>query len=386
MLRALLQPDQAYRIIQNEIDPLPLNSQDDELLDPIFLQAELALETGEPINPAIQDVRLESPHPAFSRLMAIKARLLNKAGNQKQAEQLFQLAMNKMVNPDPAADPSTWTAPYRKYLNLVSMIEAALDLGLWDQAISTTQKIIELTPDEPLPQVYLARALVLQAEYHNLCETLEVTAHKSSGNPLSIENSILCQQYLDQARSMLETYQKQPLQIEHGLTYDQIYRWQARLNIAYHLHDDLYSDPSEILTHQLTYDDSAALISYLHRQNLLDPGSDSLTRIIKLARSHPRNPSVILHVALALQDNNPENAMKSLQSVLQQNPFSKNHTHRFLQHFISQDCAKSWAGRHRPGSSRSGHRILAGRTQLACPGCAYLQAKLESQRCHPPSG
>ncbi len=185
MLRALLQPDQAYRIIQNEIDPLPLNSQDEELLDPIFLQAELALETGEPINPAIQDVRLESPHPAFSRLMAIKARLLNKAGNQKQAEQLFQLALNKMLNPDPAADPSTWTAPHRKYLNLVSMIEAALDLGLWDQAISTTQKIIELTPDEPLPQVYLARALVLQAEYHNLCETLEVTAHKPSGNPLS---------------------------------------------------------------------------------------------------------------------------------------------------------------------------------------------------------
>ena len=78
------------------------------------------------------------------------------------------------------------------------------------------------------------------------------------------------------------------------------------------------------------------MITHLHRQNLLDPGSDALTRIIKLARAHPRNPAVILQVALALQDNNPENAMKSLQSVLQQNPFSKDPTIAFCNYLLAK--------------------------------------------------
>ena len=327
--RALLQYDQAYQQIKDEIDSGKIDYQDFECLNYIFLQAELALETGEPINSIVQDVRLEPPDPSFSRLMAIKARLMNKAGNHKQAEQLFQLAINKTINPGQNTNPTSWSAPYIQYLNLISIIEAALDLGFWEQAVAYTQKVIELSPGEPLPQLYLARALILKAEYHNLCELLEVTTHKPAGNPLSVENSSLCSQYLDQTRSLLETYQNDRLQIDHGLTYDQIYRWRARANIVYTLRDEANPDPSEILSRQLTYDDSAALISYLHRQNLLDPGSDSLTMIIKLARNHPRNPAVILHVALALQDNNPDHAIRSLQAVLQQNPFAKNPTIAF---------------------------------------------------------
>ena len=327
--RALLQYDQAYQHIKDEIDSGTIDSQDIESLNYIFLQAELALETGEPISSVIQDVKLEPHDPSFSRLMAIKARLMNKAGNQKQAEQLFQLAINKTINPGPATDPATWSAPYIQYLNLISLIEAALDLGFWEQATAYTQKVIELIPGEPLPQLFLARALVLKAENYNLCETLEVITHKPAGNPLSVENSSLCSQYLDQARSVLATYQDDQYQIDHGLTYDQIYRWRARANIVYNLRDEATPDPSEILSRQLTSEDSAALISYLHRQNLIDPGSDSLTRIIKLARNHPRNPAVILYVALALQDNNPDHAIKSLQAVLQQNPFAKNPTIAF---------------------------------------------------------
>ena len=257
--RALLQHDQAYRIIQAEIESVTIDPQDDAQLEAIFLQAELALETGELINPAIQDVRLDAPHPSFCRLMAIKARLMNKAGNHKQAEQLFQLALNKMVNPDPTSDLPTWSAPYTKYLTLISMVEAALDLGQWNQAAINTQKLIELSPGEPLPQLYLARTLVLKAEYYNLCEIFEVSAHKPSGNPLSAEDASLCMQYLDQARASLETYQNDPLQIEHGLTYDQIYRWQARAHIVYNFQDETNPDPSEMLSPQLTCDDFGCL-------------------------------------------------------------------------------------------------------------------------------
>jgi Flp pilus assembly protein TadD len=330
LYRALLQQDQAYKFVEEEINPEVNKSADErELLDYICLQAELALETGEHIKSAIQDVKLEPSDPSFSRLMAIKARLLNKAGNYKQAGQVFQLALNKTKNPDQTTDLSNWSVPYIKYLNLISIIEAALDLGFWDQAKTCTQQVIELTTGEPLPHLYLARELILKAEFNNLCEILEVTKHKPSENILAFENFDQCINYLDQAKSTLETYQNDHIGIEQGLTNDQIYRWRARASIVFEQRDELNPDPSEILAHQLTYDDSASLISHLHRLALLDPDSDSLTRIIKIARSHPRNLAVMLHVALALNDNNPANAMKSLQSVLQENPLSKSPTIAF---------------------------------------------------------
>ncbi|OGN94053.1 MAG: hypothetical protein A2Z71_11455, partial [Chloroflexi bacterium RBG_13_50_21] len=300
-----------------------------EYLDYIFLQAELALETGEQISPEIQSITLESSHPSFSRLMAINARLLNKAGNYNQAGQLFQLALTKTNLPEQTTNLPNWFAPYSKYLNLISIIEAAQDLGLWDQAITHTQLVIELTSEEPLPQLHLARANVLKAEFYNLCELLEVTKHKPSIEARSSESFALCTQYLDQAKSILEKYQNVQIANDLGLAHDQIYRWRARANIAFDRHDVADPDPVDILVHRPTSDDTVSLISHLHHLDLLDPGSDSLTRIIKLARLYPRNPAVILHIALALQGNNPVNALKSLQSVLQQNPFSKSPTIAF---------------------------------------------------------
>jgi predicted Zn-dependent protease len=334
LFRALLQHDQGYQFVQDEIMPEAGEAALDQgYLDYIFLQAELALETGAPIQPAIQEVKLETSHPAFSRLMAIKARLLNKAGNHKHAAQLFQLGLKKTVEADQSTDLPNWSAPYTRYINLVSLIEAALDLGLWEQASACTQQVIGLTTAEPLPQLYFARELILKAEFTKLCEALEVTKHKPALNTLSSEVFDQCTTYLDQARSTLEVYQNDPIVCEQGLTYDQIYRWRGRATIAYEQQDEAAPDPSEILAHQLTFDDAAALISHLHRLALRDPASDALTQIIKLARAHSRNPAVILCVALALNDNDAANAMKSLQSVLQQNPFSKSPASAFC-HFL----------------------------------------------------
>ena len=93
--------------------------------------------------------------------------------------------------------------------------------------------------------------------------------------------------------------------------------------------DETSPDDFEILAHQRSGEDLAALVNHLHHLAVLDPDSDALSRIIKLARSAPKNPAVILQVALALHETNPADAMKALQSVLQQNPFSKNPTIAF---------------------------------------------------------
>ena len=328
--RALLQTDQAYQIVKCETDPDASKFPDEQsYLDFICLHTELALETGEHIIPDIKDVQLEPSHPTFSRLMAINARLMNKAGNYKQSEQLFQLAFNKMMNPDRAAYPSSWSAPFYKYLNMISVIAAAHDLGLWDQAMTCTQQVIESAAGEPLSHLNLARTIILKAEYNNLCEIVEVTKHKPSIDSPSFETFNLCTDYLDHAKSILETYQGEVIVDGHEIAYDQIYRWQARTDIVFKHDDEQSLDPSEILSHQLTPGDLSALIYHFHNLHLHDPDSDSLTRIIKLARAYPRNPAVIMHLALALYDDNPADAMKSLQSVLEQNPYSKSPTIAF---------------------------------------------------------
>jgi tetratricopeptide (TPR) repeat protein len=328
--RALLQPDQAYQIISCETDLDASKFSDAQsYLDFIYLYTELALETGEKIIPGIQDVQLDASSSSYGRWMAINARLMNKAGNYKQAEQLFQLAFNKTINPDQATNPSNWSDPYNQYLNIISVIEAAQDLGLWDQAMTCAQLVVESAAGEPLSHLNLARTIILKAEYNNLCEIVEVTKHKPSIASHASDIFDLCKEYLEHAKSILEAYQGEVIVDGHEIANDQIYRWQARSDIVYTHDHEQNLDPSEILSHQLTPGDLTALIYHFHNLHQHDPDSDSLTRIIKLARAYPRNPLVILHVALALYDDNPVDAMKSLQSVLEQNPYSKSPTIAF---------------------------------------------------------
>ena len=108
-----------------------------------------------------------------------------------------------------------------------------MDLGLWDQALDLTQQIIESRSAEPLPHLKLAEAIIRQAEFNHLCEIFEVTNHKPAPNSLSSESLNQCTKYLDQAQTILESYQGEQIVAEHALTNDQIYRWRARADIIF---------------------------------------------------------------------------------------------------------------------------------------------------------
>lgn len=328
--RALIQPDQAYKIIDGEATISAADFIDEQsYIDFISLHTELALETGNPIKPDFQDIQLETSNSSFPRLMAIKSRLMNKAGNYKQAEQIFQIALKSIKNLDHPANLPSWSASYAKYLTMNSLVEAALDLGLWDQAVNGAQRVMESSPGEPLSYLDLAKAIVLQAEFYNLCEITEVSKHKPSADSISKETYHQFSQHLVTVKSLLVPYKSELIIKEHELADDQIYRWQARADIAFKQYEDANSNFCEILTHQPTSGDAASMIYYLHQLDLQDPASDSITRIIKIARSYPRNPAVLLQVALAIHDDNPVDAMKSLQSVLEQNRYYKGPTIAF---------------------------------------------------------
>jgi hypothetical protein len=110
------------------------------------------------------------------------------------------------------------------------VIEAALDLGLWDQAIDLTQQILESRAAEPLPHYILAKTIIRQAEFAHLCEIFDVTHHKPASNSLSSERFNQCSQYLNHALEILEAYRGEQLVAEYAVTNDQIYRWQRFRN------------------------------------------------------------------------------------------------------------------------------------------------------------
>jgi tetratricopeptide (TPR) repeat protein len=325
ILRLLLQPEKAYQVLDSEPETGGKHSTDaQDYLDFICLHTELALETGERIREGILEISLEASHPCFSRLMAINARLMNKAGNTKQALQLFQLAVKHNPQHGEVKSSADWSAAYMRDLNLISLIEAAQELSLWNEAWNLTQQYAARAEAEPLPHLHLARITIRKAEFNQLCDLFEVSQHKPKVNEQPEQAISACTDYLGRAKSNLEALQAHSPIPQYEITQDQIYRWQARAANLIPAKDGIALEPNEILANQQTTDDLVSWLNQLYKTHHNDPDGACLPKIIKLARQFPRNPAIVLQVALVLQENNPEEAMKSLQGVIEHNPSAKN--------------------------------------------------------------
>jgi Flp pilus assembly protein TadD len=337
LLRALLQPEQAYQILDAEPErALPQSAVSQDYLDFICLHTELALETDERIREDIQDVRLETNHPYFSRLMAINARLMNKAGNYTQALQLYQLAVNHYAQHSQASSNASWNTVYQQHLNLVSLIEAAEVLGLWDHARNFTQQYAASAEVEPLARLHLARTTILKAEFNHLCELFEISHHKPKTDQQPEQIASTCAGFLEHARSIIEQLQAEPPIPQYEITQDQIYRWQARADNLFESTEAATPEPGNILARQQTSGDLASWVNQLHKTYRKEPDGVVLPQIIKLARQYPRNPVIILQVALVLRESNPEEAVKSLQGVIEHNPSAKNPSMAFCNILLAQ--------------------------------------------------
>ena len=339
--RILLQPDTAFDVLMQT----PKNNRSDfgseqDYLDYLFLHTELALELGERLCPDIQEVKLENSHPSFCRWMAINSRLMNKAGNYKQAEQLFQIAISNLNTIEQSANQTGWSAPLVLHSNLVAVIDAAHDLGLWTLAKDYSDRAIEIAPDEPLSRINYAKTLVLRTEFIQLCDQFDVTEHKPAFDLQPADAYELISQYIDIASEKLEACRELFDGMPQRITDKFINRWHIRAEIIFGRMEKTPIHPEELLTERISPGDTAAVIHYLH-QNMNGVGDeDILARIINLARAFPRNPAVILQVALALQAGSPKDALISLQSVLEHNPYTKNPVIAFS-HFLLARIAQA---------------------------------------------
>lgn len=325
LYRSLMQPHQAYMICSAEV---MLSRRDfeneDEYLDYLCFHTELALELGMQIAPEIQDLQVEPGNAAFIRMAAIKSSLISLSGDSNQAKQLFKFVVNKINQLRPNQESSSWEFGTFRYKQLNSLCEAACRLGFWEYATFFAQEMIDLAKEDPLPLLNYAKSIIMRAEYEQLCDSFDVVEHNTKDASQSTINSSICLQYLEKAQGFLVNYQYEKLFDEYGITFNELLRWRARAAMVYDITDQTDENLNEILNQYHSKDDISAVIHQLHRQAGSDPDGDAMTKIIKIARSYKNEPSVILQVALALQGNNPDSIVRSLQAVLQDNPSVKN--------------------------------------------------------------
>ncbi len=323
LYRSLLQSREAFQILQDNVPECCQDGDEAEYSNYLCLHTELALELGDQIPAELQKMKVDVSDPAFLRLAAINARLLNKAGKSHEAVEYLQRAMDRASKPDANLKVIPWYTANISYNSLISFAEAAMDLNLWELAVNCVRQLLEASSGDPLPNLLQAKVIVLKAEFAHLGETFEICNHiPEMGTTPSAEYDD-CLQHLNQVGGLIELYQDEQAYANRNLSDDMVRRWQARANLIFGRGSDEDLDPVEVLSHSTAYEDAAALVPTLHHLSAVDPDGEAMTHIIKIARMYPNNPTVILQVALALQDSNPSSAMKSLQTVIEQNTSSR---------------------------------------------------------------
>ncbi len=173
---SMLQPDLALSYLDHD-EPEMEGDEHLSHLDYHCLLAELALDEGEDHIAVNQLVKILETAPEDARVMAIQARLSIKRGDYHAANASFKTAFAAIGDLTKA-----------QLTGLRLLAETALETRQWDRSIEILRHIIDIAPKEPASHLFLARVLVLRAEYERLCQSLEAV-HRTPGEASMDEDS-----------------------------------------------------------------------------------------------------------------------------------------------------------------------------------------------------
>lgn len=289
LARAMLQEDYARRILQ---DGWPRDKETaDDMADlahnhvPYFcLYGELALDAGEEIRAAEALTEAVKRAPEEARVIALQARLNACKGDLELARGL----LNRLV------DSRTQERKSLENLDLeaasvLAIGDAGVELALWELALAQYSRALSVLKHEPYPNLRLAQALVLRAEKQRFCQEVGATQHAPGEEALS-----------EYARQQFETAIETATHRTSSPAKTQVIaRWKARgaaifgLSIMSQQDLNLLSqEPEEV----------AARMAALNARG-------DVSGAVATARSFPLHPLVLAHLALALIDENPREAL-----------------------------------------------------------------------------
>jgi tetratricopeptide (TPR) repeat protein len=326
--RALLQPERARAyldiplIVDKGYEYFSPKEQRD-YRDYFLLDAELALDrndikAAEKSISQIKDyVNTNSLDPREkAKFLAIESRLNALQGDHKTAIQSYQEAISYMDicrQNKTSVDSCGYNGESLDYHTLV---EASLQLCQWDSAIEILEEAIQKSSLEPLPQIDLARTLVLQLEEQRLHRELDGMNHA----PLPGANLETTYQRFEQAikaaNEQILKWSNQPSTNRKSSPEKSesaallIARWHARGLAAFQPSRETVEKFSTLPTTHSNPDDIAALLAALResgKREITAGGSltigdaDLAAKGIELARNYPLHPSVLAQLALTFE-------------------------------------------------------------------------------------
>lgn len=308
----------------------------------LCLCAELALDEGEEIEAAkclntvldmVSEVALESLPP---RILAVQARLTARRGDYTTALQTFQEALETCgcqpidIQNDSNEHVLPSTSFSKSLADYIAIASAALDLGQWEAAIYLSRHATEAAPLEPFTHLNLARALTLRAEYQRLCESLEVIKHAPGPAALSTRARESFQQAIHTAEKYLNSPHSagedpssadtKPVSVSpQSVTYPSsapipiLIRWRLRGDAVFQPNQQTAHALVERTDSQPDPDDLAAQIAVLR---YLGENDRVLTITTHASQSYPNHAPILIQIALVLSEQQPEEALKVVQTIL----------------------------------------------------------------------
>jgi tetratricopeptide (TPR) repeat protein len=312
LARALLQPEYALRILR---EGWPLNGAEQSIaqedqhyqlfsgshhgkLAYFNLFADLSLAVEDEISTAealTQALRINATHP---RTLAIQANLNVRKGDIGRARELFEDILTTYPPFEQEIDQDSIRAI--DLATMLSIAETGLLLGYWTKSIPILEAAAKDHPFEPLPNLSLARTLVLQAEQQRFCEALAVINHLPGDHSLSDQTYQRFSTAIEDARQGL------------GETQDSahINFWDIRGGGAFH--------PDALASQKLSAwpqdpEVTAARIAVLRSMG-------DVQSAIEASRAYPNEPAVQSQLALTLVGKDPTLAQAAAQAAADRAP------------------------------------------------------------------
>lgn len=287
------------------------------------LRAELAFEAGDD-NAAAEAlaVALQLAH-LQPRSLANQARLSLRRDTAQAALKPLKSACEAFETSHTDRQVEAPGAPQPEVISTQrALSEAALELGLWDQALPILHQLAWFTPEEPRSHYQLARGLVLQAESQRLCQALEIVQHAPGMDALGKDAYRSFEAAIQTAEQLVEKWSGAEEQVSHNqtkaenrhATYQLIQRWQARGQAVFQPCTQNAQALRAILEGgNAGPEDVAALIATLG-----EIGDEA--NATKEAQAYSQHPLVTLQLALIQARQNPRQALRITSSAVSSLP------------------------------------------------------------------
>jgi len=277
---ACLQPERARAHLAQ------MNSKALPTIEMACLQAELAMEANEELEAAKALAPVLGSGEDHPRVLALQARLAARRGDMAEAEQLFAKAVQ--ISRELPKEQND-------FFSQIGLARAAQKLNDWISAVDLLKAVSKDNPAMALAQFSLGKALVLCAEWEQLCEASQakIAAHQTGNSSKEIQAAFAA------AKSIASSAPAQAL-IEH---------WQARAELRLAADVNLSELPKG---YPGVAGEAAALLFAARRQGIV-------ISVEERVRAFHQSPDVLVERALAA-DQDAQNALKWLQAACEQNP------------------------------------------------------------------